>query len=138
MDNIVDSMENAYQEFVNATSSFLEATQTSGGEKSEASDAAIQNFSQRYELFKIACDQAEELVTYMKQSITNKCVVDEATYERTKEEFLVDDVEFEKDDVAFDSPIEYPTTMPMTPEFSPDHVTYEDIKFEEDDELDKK
>ncbi|CAI9769898.1 unnamed protein product [Fraxinus pennsylvanica] len=138
MDKIVDSMENAYEEFVNATSSFLEATQTSGGQKGEVGDVAIQNFNQRYELFKAACDQAEEFVAYMKQSITNKCVVNETTYERTKEEFLVDDVEFEKDDVALDSPIEYPATMPMTPEFSPDHVTFEEVKVEEDDELDKK
>ncbi|KAL2477171.1 mediator of RNA polymerase II transcription subunit 32-like [Forsythia ovata] len=126
MDNVVDSLENAYQEFVNATTSFLQANQTSGGEKSAANDAAIENFTQRYELF----------VNYAKQSITNKCVVDEATYEVTKEEFLVDDVEFEKD-VVPGSPIEYLPTMPMTPEFSPDDVTF-DEGGDEDDELVKK
>ncbi|KAL2460164.1 Mediator of RNA polymerase II transcription subunit 32 [Abeliophyllum distichum] len=138
MDNVVDSLENAYQEFVNATTSFLQAKQMPGGEKSTANDATIENFTHRYELFKTACDQAEDFVNYAKQSIINKCVVDEATYYKTKEEeFLVDDVEFEKD-VVPGSPIEYLPTMPMTPEFYPDDVTFEKGGDEDDDQLVKK
>ncbi|KAJ8767188.1 hypothetical protein K2173_013585 [Erythroxylum novogranatense] len=79
MDNIVDSLNNAYQEFVAAAVSVLEAKELTGGQKTAATDAALENFKQRWELFKVACDQAEEFVESVRQRIGSECLVDEAT-----------------------------------------------------------
>ncbi|KAL6517282.1 Mediator of RNA polymerase II transcription subunit 32 [Orobanche minor] len=79
MDNIVDSLNNAYQEFISAAASALEAKETSRGQKTPATDAALENFKQRWELFRVACDQAEEFVESVKQRIGSECLVDEAT-----------------------------------------------------------
>ncbi|CAA2986185.1 mediator of RNA polymerase II transcription subunit 32-like [Olea europaea var. sylvestris] len=79
MDSIVDSVNNAYQEFIAAASSFLESKENSGGLKTVASDVALENFKQRWELFRVACDQAEEFVESVKQRIGSECLVDEAT-----------------------------------------------------------
>ena len=79
MDNIVDSLNNAYQEFVAAAASVLEAKQISGAQKTPSTDAALESFKQRWELFRVACDQAEEFVESVKQRIGSECLVDEAT-----------------------------------------------------------
>ncbi|CAI9098919.1 OLC1v1035652C1 [Oldenlandia corymbosa var. corymbosa] len=79
MDNIVDNLNNAYQEFVAATANVLEAKASSEGQKTPATDAALENFKQRWELFRVACDQAEEFVESVKQRIGSECLVDEAT-----------------------------------------------------------
>ncbi|KAG9456311.1 hypothetical protein H6P81_000819 [Aristolochia fimbriata] len=79
MDNTVDALSNAYQEFVGAAAGVLEAKQQSGGQKTAATDAALENFKQRWELFKVICDQAEEFVESVKQRIGSECLVDEAT-----------------------------------------------------------
>lgn len=79
MDNIVDSLNNAYQDFISAAASTLEAKENSGGQKSPATDVALENFKQRWELFRVACDQAEEFVESVKQRIGSECLVDEAT-----------------------------------------------------------
>ncbi|GFP93709.1 mediator of RNA polymerase ii transcription subunit 32 [Phtheirospermum japonicum] len=79
MDNIVDSLNNAYQDFISAAASALEAKETSGGQKTPDTDAALEIFKQRWELFRVACDQAEEFVESMKQRIGSECLVDEAT-----------------------------------------------------------
>ncbi|XP_044507788.1 mediator of RNA polymerase II transcription subunit 32 [Mangifera indica] len=79
MDNIVDSLSNAYKEFVEAAATVLEAKEISGGQKTVATDAALENFKQRWELFRVACDQAEEFVESVKQRIGSECLVDEAT-----------------------------------------------------------
>ncbi|KAK9112996.1 hypothetical protein Scep_020515 [Stephania cephalantha] len=39
----------------------------------------LENFKLRWELFKVACDQAEEFVESVKQHIGSECLVDEAT-----------------------------------------------------------
>ncbi|CAN1306408.1 Mediator of RNA polymerase II transcription subunit 32 [Linum perenne] len=54
MDEMVDSLNNAYQEFVTAAANVLETKE-------------------------VACDQAEELVESVKQRIGSECLVDEAT-----------------------------------------------------------
>ncbi|KAL3814148.1 hypothetical protein ACJIZ3_015416 [Penstemon smallii] len=95
MDSIVDSIDAAYQEFVNEMSNFLEAKRNGGGKRSTASDLALQNLTHKWESFKVACDQADEFVNHTKQRIALKCAVDEATYERTVHEFLVDGGGFE-------------------------------------------
>ncbi|KAK8658453.1 hypothetical protein V6N13_036659 [Hibiscus sabdariffa] len=79
MDNIVDSLNNAYQEFVAAAANVLETKESSAAQKTVATDAALENFKQKWELFRVACDQAEEFVESIKQRIGSECLVDEAT-----------------------------------------------------------
>ncbi|CAL5377222.1 unnamed protein product [Camellia sinensis] len=79
MDNIVDSLKIAYQEFVVAVASVLAAKDSSGGQKSADMDVALENFKQCWELFRVACDQADEFVESVKQRIGSECLVDEAT-----------------------------------------------------------
>ncbi|KAG8371683.1 hypothetical protein BUALT_Bualt13G0113800 [Buddleja alternifolia] len=79
MDNLVDSLSSAYQDFISAAASALEAKEISGGQKTPATDAALENFKQRWELFRVACDQAEEFVESVKQRVGSECLVDEAT-----------------------------------------------------------
>ncbi|XP_057965586.1 mediator of RNA polymerase II transcription subunit 32 [Malania oleifera] len=79
MDNIVDALNNAYQEFLAAAAGVLEARETPGAQKMVTTDAALENFKQRWELFRVACDQAEEFVESVKQRIGSECLVDEAT-----------------------------------------------------------
>lgn len=79
MDSIVDSLNNAYKEFVTAAANVLEAKEMSSGQKTAATDTALENFKQRWELFRVACDQAEEFVESVKQRIGSECLVDEAT-----------------------------------------------------------
>ncbi|GAB2283170.1 hypothetical protein Dimus_017698 [Dionaea muscipula] len=79
MDNIVDALNNAYQEFLGAVATVFEAREVSGSQKTAATDAALENFKQRWELFRVACDQAEEFVETIKQRIGSECLVDEAT-----------------------------------------------------------
>ena len=79
MDNMVDSLNNAYQEFVAAAANVLEAKESSGAQKTAITDAALENFKQKWELFRVFCDQAEEFVESVKQRIGSECLVDEAT-----------------------------------------------------------
>ncbi|GAB4853915.1 Mediator of RNA polymerase II transcription subunit 32 [Ancistrocladus abbreviatus] len=79
MDNIVDALNNAYQEFLAAAAGVLEAKEASGGQKTIATDAALENFKQHWELFRVSCDRAEEFVESVKQRIGSECLVDEAT-----------------------------------------------------------
>ncbi|KAL8143547.1 hypothetical protein V2J09_016579 [Rumex salicifolius] len=79
MDSIVESLEKAYQEFVIAMTGALESKELSGAQKTPATDAALENFKQKWEFFKVACDQAEEFVESVKQRIGSECLVDEAT-----------------------------------------------------------
>ncbi|PON40109.1 Mediator of RNA polymerase II transcription subunit [Parasponia andersonii] len=79
MDDMVDTLDNAYQEFVGAAANVLEAKESSVAQKTLSTDAALENFKQRWELFRVACDQAEEFVESVKQRIGSECLVDEAT-----------------------------------------------------------
>lgn len=79
MDNIVDALHNAYQDLLAASAGVLEAKEASGSQKTAVTDAALENFKQRLELFSVACDQAEEFVESVKQRIGSECLVDEAT-----------------------------------------------------------
>ncbi|KAK4833324.1 hypothetical protein QYF36_002781 [Acer negundo] len=65
--------------YCKSTASVLEAKESSGGQKTAGTDAALENFKQRWELFRVACDQAEEFVESVKQRIGSECLVDEAT-----------------------------------------------------------
>ncbi|KAM3322115.1 Mediator of RNA polymerase II transcription subunit 32 [Capsicum baccatum] len=79
MDSIVEALNSAYQDFVAAAAIVLESKESSNGQKTAATDAALENFKQRWELFRVACDQAEEFVEAVKQRIGSECLVDEAT-----------------------------------------------------------
>ncbi|MED6121893.1 Mediator of RNA polymerase II transcription subunit 32 [Stylosanthes scabra] len=79
MDNVVDSLNNAYQDFIASASAVLEAKESAGAQKTTATDVALENFKQKWELFRVACDQAEEFVESLKQRIGSECLVDEAT-----------------------------------------------------------
>ncbi|KAK4338212.1 hypothetical protein RND71_042699 [Anisodus tanguticus] len=79
MDSIVDALNSAYQDFVAAAAAVFESKESSTGQKTAATDAALDNFKQRWELFRVACDQAEEFVESVKQRIGSECLVDEAT-----------------------------------------------------------
>ncbi|KAI0516657.1 hypothetical protein KFK09_009334 [Dendrobium nobile] len=79
MDGTVDALSNAYHDFVAAAAAVIEAKDQSGGQKTAATEAALENFKQRWELFRVACDQAEEFVESLKQRIGSECLVDEAT-----------------------------------------------------------
>lgn len=79
MDSIVDSLNTAYQDFVAAAATVLEAKESANPNKTAATDTALESFKQKWELFRVACDQAEEYVESVKQRIGSECLVDEAT-----------------------------------------------------------
>lgn len=79
MESTVEALSVAYQEFFAAAAGVLEAKEQSGGQKTAATEAALEVFKQRWELFRVSCDQAEEFVESMKQRIGSECLVDEAT-----------------------------------------------------------
>ncbi|KAG0450003.1 hypothetical protein HPP92_026974 [Vanilla planifolia] len=79
MDAAVDDLNSAYQEFVEAAAAVIEAKEQSGGQKTTATEGALEKFKQRWELFRVACDQAEEFVESVKQRVGSECLVDEAT-----------------------------------------------------------
>jgi hypothetical protein len=79
MDATVDELSAAYKEFVAAAVAVMEARELSGGQKTASTDAALEAFKQRWELFRVACDHAEELVESIRQRIGSECLVDEAT-----------------------------------------------------------
>ncbi|CAN0838987.1 Mediator of RNA polymerase II transcription subunit 32, partial [Linum grandiflorum] len=45
----------------------------------DSTDALLEKFKQKWELFRVACDQAEEIVESAKQRVESECLVDEAT-----------------------------------------------------------
>ncbi|KAI4295544.1 hypothetical protein L6164_035582 [Bauhinia variegata] len=67
MDNLVDSLNKAYHDFVAAAANVLEAKESAGSQKTIATDNALEKFKQKLELFRVACDQAEEFVESVKQ-----------------------------------------------------------------------
>lgn len=96
MENIIDSIDNAYQEFVDEISSFLEAKQSCEGQpksvSSLGSNFGMESLAHKWEAFKHACDQGEEFVNYEKQRIACKSTVDNAIAESINGcEFVEDD-----------------------------------------------
>ncbi|KAJ3673621.1 hypothetical protein LUZ60_005613 [Juncus effusus] len=80
MESTVESLNAAYQEFITAAAVVLESRLSpSAGEETPATGPALEAFKQRWELFRVACDQAEELVESVRQRIGSECLVDEAT-----------------------------------------------------------
>ncbi|KAJ3702492.1 hypothetical protein LUZ61_006197 [Rhynchospora tenuis] len=79
MESTIESLNAAYQDFISAATVVLESRQSSGGEETPATATALESFKQKWELFRVACDQAEELVESVRQRIGSECLVDEAT-----------------------------------------------------------
>ncbi|XP_010244290.1 PREDICTED: mediator of RNA polymerase II transcription subunit 32-like isoform X2 [Nelumbo nucifera] len=79
MDSMINSLNSAYQDFIAAAAGVLEAKDNSSGLRTATTDAALENFKQCWELFRVACDQVEEFVESVKQRIGSECLVDEAT-----------------------------------------------------------
>ncbi|CAK8562215.1 unnamed protein product [Lathyrus sativus] len=79
MDNMVDSLSSAYEDFVAAATTFLEAKETSGDLKDAATETALRNFKQKWELFKVECDQAEKFVFSVKKKRRAECYLHSRT-----------------------------------------------------------
>ncbi|KAG2300943.1 hypothetical protein Bca4012_008881 [Brassica carinata] len=77
MDNIVDSLNKAYEKFVIASANVLESKESAGGQKASLTDSALENFKEKWELFRVA--YIKEFVESVKQRIGSECLVDEAT-----------------------------------------------------------
>ncbi|RZR74329.1 hypothetical protein BHM03_00035458 [Ensete ventricosum] len=80
MDNIVESLSAAYDAFVLAAAKVvMEAKDQSDGQRTPSTGVALEAFKQQWEMFRVACDEAEAFVESMKQRIGSECLVDEAT-----------------------------------------------------------
>lgn len=79
MDPIIDSIIAAYQDFMAAAADVLEARESSSCFKTPAMDVALESLKQRWEIFKVSCDQAEELFESLKKRVGSESIVDEAT-----------------------------------------------------------
>lgn len=77
MDKVVDSLSNAYQDFVTAAAIVLEAKEDPNALKTTTRDTSLENFKKKWDLFKVACDQADEFVDSARQRIESKCQVNE-------------------------------------------------------------
>ncbi|RDX92670.1 Mediator of RNA polymerase II transcription subunit 32, partial [Mucuna pruriens] len=84
MDKVVNSLGSAYEDFVDAATEVLENKEKEDLDQI-TTDLALENFNQKRELFKVACDQAEEFVGSIKQRILSEWVVDEFTMSVTEE-----------------------------------------------------
>jgi hypothetical protein len=79
MESTIESLNAAYQDFISAATDVLESRHSSGREDTPATAAALEAFKQKWELFRVTCDQAEELIESVRQRIGSECLVDEAT-----------------------------------------------------------
>jgi hypothetical protein len=79
MESTIESLDAAYQDFISAAAGVLESRHSSGGADTPSTAGALEAFKQKWELFRVACDQAEELVESVRQRIGSECLVDEAT-----------------------------------------------------------
>lgn len=69
MERNIDAMENGYQDFVSALAHVFEVNELSGGHRTAATDAALEKLKLQLEWFKVACDEAEDLVELVKKHI---------------------------------------------------------------------
>lgn len=79
MEQLVQSLQNAYTALLGSAASVLEAKEASEGLRTPRSDAALESFLQNSQLFQVACDQAQEFIESIRQRIGAECLVDEAT-----------------------------------------------------------
>ncbi|CAL9145014.1 unnamed protein product [Musa hybrid cultivar] len=80
MESKVESLSAAYDAFVlSAVEAVMEAKEQSDGRTTPATGVNLEAFKQRWEMFRVACDEAEAFIESMKQRIGSECLVDEAT-----------------------------------------------------------
>ncbi|KAH7332404.1 hypothetical protein KP509_20G085300 [Ceratopteris richardii] len=79
MDHVVQSLQNAYNVLLGSAATVLETKEAADGLHTQQSDAALEAFLQNWQLFQVACDQAQEFIESIKQRIGSECLVDEAT-----------------------------------------------------------
>ncbi|KAK7257931.1 hypothetical protein RIF29_32263 [Crotalaria pallida] len=78
MDNLVDSLNKALQDFISAAAAVLKSKARADANKTADVDTALENVKEKWELFKVACDKAEEFVRSAKQRIGSEFQVNEA------------------------------------------------------------
>lgn len=71
-------MSDAYDDFVAAATGFIEAHEATGGRRTESTEVALKNFKHRWEVFKVTCDRAEEIVEEARRRIAPEYVVEVA------------------------------------------------------------
>ncbi|KAJ0966841.1 hypothetical protein J5N97_023758 [Dioscorea zingiberensis] len=59
---MVEALSEAYDALVTASLDVVEARGASSGQRAEEADAALEEFKRRWELFKAACDEADQVV----------------------------------------------------------------------------
>eukprot|EP00250_Pteridium_aquilinum_P033955 c6750_g1_i1 orf=326-805(-) len=89
MEQTAQALQNAYTALLSSAASVLEAKEASEkqalegqapeGLRTPRSDAALESFLQNWQLFHVACDQAQEFIESIRQRIGSECLVDEAT-----------------------------------------------------------
>ncbi|KAI5067326.1 hypothetical protein GOP47_0017854 [Adiantum capillus-veneris] len=79
MEQTVQSLQNAFNLLLSSAATVLEAKEASDGLRTSRSDAALEAFIQNWQLFQVACDQAQEFIESIRQRIGSECLVDEAT-----------------------------------------------------------
>ncbi|KAJ0966854.1 hypothetical protein J5N97_023771 [Dioscorea zingiberensis] len=62
MESMVEALSEAYDALVTASLDVVEARGASSGQCVEEADAALEEFKRRWELFKAACDEADQVV----------------------------------------------------------------------------
>ncbi|XP_008805784.1 mediator of RNA polymerase II transcription subunit 32-like [Phoenix dactylifera] len=78
MESKVDGMSDAYDNFVAAATRVLQANEAAGGRRTVATEVALENFKNRWEVFKATCDRVEEIVEEARRRIAPEYVVDVA------------------------------------------------------------
>ncbi|XP_064986819.1 mediator of RNA polymerase II transcription subunit 32-like [Musa acuminata AAA Group] len=78
MESTIKAMSSAYEDFAAAAASVVREREASGGRRTAATDVALENFRQRWELFRASCDRAEEVMDMARRRITTESVVDAA------------------------------------------------------------
>ncbi|URE44610.1 hypothetical protein MUK42_14187 [Musa troglodytarum] len=78
MESTIKTMSSAYEDFAAAAASVVREREASGGRRTAATDVALENFRQRWELFRASCDRAEEVMDMARRRITTEYVVDAA------------------------------------------------------------
>ncbi|XP_073102603.1 mediator of RNA polymerase II transcription subunit 32-like [Elaeis guineensis] len=78
MESTVDAMSDAYDDLVAAAAGLLEVKEATCGRRTAAMEVALENFKNRWEVFKVTCDRAEEILEEARRRIAPEYVVDVA------------------------------------------------------------
>eukprot|EP00246_Nothoceros_aenigmaticus_P003335 TRINITY_DN1442_c0_g1_i2.p1 TRINITY_DN1442_c0_g1~~TRINITY_DN1442_c0_g1_i2.p1 ORF type:complete len:157 (+),score=28.65 TRINITY_DN1442_c0_g1_i2:111-581(+) len=82
MEDIVQSLQRAYQALIASGLSIMEAKEAQAADSQARSvriDTALELFHNNLQLFHAACDRAQEILESVRLRIGSECIVDEAT-----------------------------------------------------------